>query len=129
MEKDIEAIKRRLKAEGKGRQNLILIEKGSKIGRLGGRPKGSQSFSNLLNKMLDAKVHKEIIHPLDGRKGNFTAREIMLLNLIQHALEGDIKATEKIMDRIEGKPVQKVETHDNNQEEWDKLMDEMESGE
>jgi len=111
----------------KSDKNLILFEKGNKIGKLGGRPKGSQSFSTILNKMLDTKFHKLVVNPVDGKPGTFTAREVMLMGLLHEAINGNVKAVEKIMDRIEGKPVQKIETHENNQEQWVALMNEIEN--
>jgi hypothetical protein len=93
--------------------NLVTFEKG-KSGNPKGRPKGSQSISTILKKMLELDVD---YIDLEGNRQTITAKEAIATNMILTAtraskLENRLKATDMIIDRIEGKPKQYIEQRD-----------------
>lgn len=71
-----------------------------------GRPKGAFSFTTLLKKLLKEKV------TLTDDQGNViatvTKKRAILLKWLEKAMNGDTKAIDKIVTRIDGKPVQPV---------------------
>ncbi len=81
-------------------------------GNPNGRPKGAKGFAAMLKKVLETEV---IIKDEEtGEDVVTTNGEIMVMNLFKtaitpHKKNKDLKATEIIMDRVEGKPIQKQE--------------------
>lgn len=76
------------------------IKKGQRLNP-NGRPKGSVSLTDLLRKALQRNLE---ITEKDGTKTKKEAREIIMAKLVCQACEGDLKATDMIFDRVEGKP-------------------------
>lgn len=86
-------------------QNLIPFEKGHK--GIGGRPKGSISISATLRKLMEKNyVAKDPFTQTTEKK---KIREWIALRLIAQAMQGNIKATKEILDRLEGKAIQITE--------------------
>ncbi len=83
-----------------------------------GRPKGSKSITDMLRQYLDRDIETpyEVTDPETGEKiDKMKAKEFIALNLIGKAIKGakeetQLKATELIQDRIEGKAKQVIET-------------------
>jgi len=46
---------------------------------------------------------------IEGLGDSVTAFEAMMLSLISKAMKGDVKAAREILDRLEGKSVQKIQ--------------------
>ncbi len=72
-----------------------------------GRPKGAQSITTVLKKIIEKKM--DTIDPVTKNKDRKKIKEIIALALVGKALKGDVKAIEEILDRLEGKVTQKVE--------------------
>jgi hypothetical protein len=99
-----------------------------------GRPKGT-GWKQTLNRLLDGShIHIEITNE-NGRKtvidrrvdeNSESLRQSIAAGIIVKALSGDLRASQIIMDRIEGKPAQKidiVETKDELSEKLQKYID------
>lgn len=76
-----------------------------------GRPKGTQNFKTVLQKLLDA----EITVTEAGQKLKISTREALLMKMVRDALTSDdpnvrLRATSFIADRTDGKPTQSVIT-------------------
>lgn len=92
-------------------QNLKPFKPGSPGGP--GRPKGSVSISKALEKMLEYKAPKKYIEKLkeSGVKlSENTWRGVLAAITIAKAAGGSVRHLEILLDRLYGKPVQKVET-------------------
>lgn len=76
-----------------------------------GRPKGAMSWGTILNKILDQKMTIEEA----GKVKKITKRSAMVLELAAMAMNENLKPAERlkameiILDRTEGKAVQKTE--------------------
>jgi hypothetical protein len=82
-------------------------------GNPNGRPKGKKNVSTQLRDIVEQNA--DIIFDIFGKEipPKFKSRmtsEIIALQLVARALRGDRRAINDIMDRLEGKPVQKTET-------------------
>jgi len=81
--------------------NLIPAVKGE-IRNPKGRGKGSVSFTTLLKRLLKQKVD------IKDQNGNVilkaTKKRVILLKWMEKAMQGDVRAIEGVVDRIEGKP-------------------------
>ena len=73
----------------------------------GGRPKGSISVSTELRKMLGKNIQYEDPETHKQVKGKIA--HVIALRLILNACEGEYSAIKDILDRIDGKPVEKRE--------------------
>jgi len=71
-------------------------------GNPAGRPKGSLNLTTVLKHFLKEKIEVE----KDGKIIKLSKDKVLILKLIEKAIKGDIKAIEKVWDRIEGKPIQ-----------------------
>lgn len=80
-----------------GWKNLTVPKKGE-VRNPKGRPKGSKNVKTILKKFLDKP---------DTEDPNLSVMEATLLKLIGKARKGDLAALNMLMDRTEGKPVQK----------------------
>ena len=72
-----------------------------------GRKKGVPLTATRLARFLNATTKGK--HPTTGEEGEFTVAELMDLQQIKKALNGDTSAWEKILDRLEGKSKNPVE--------------------
>lgn len=86
-------------------QNLVPFEKGKPGGP--GRPKGVPNSKTRLLRILELVQKKR--NPVTGEDEEFSIAEQMDLQLIKKALNGDLKAYEILMDRLEGKAKQSTE--------------------
>ena len=87
-------------------QNLIPAQKGE-VRNPNGRPKGVPNSKTRLLRILELVQKKR--NPVTGQDEEFTIAEQMDLQLIKKALNGDLKAYEILLDRLEGKPKQSTE--------------------
>ena len=92
--------------------NIKNIEKHKyKKGQSGnpnGRPKGKKSLSTLLKKYLKARI--DFRNPIKQNKEDKKAiSDIIAMRLLFKAINGDIVAIKEIMDRTEGKVLDKRE--------------------
>ncbi len=85
---------------------LIPFEKGVS-GNPKGKPKGSLNSKTIITKLLEIDVDAK---SLTDEAVKVTAHEAIWLKTLKQAMEGDEKARRDIYDRLEGKPLQKVET-------------------
>lgn len=100
------------------KSNIIPHEfKPGQSGNPKGRPKGSRSISDMLRQYLETNIKTpyDVNHPETGEKiAKMKAKDFIALNLITKAIKGSkeeiqLKATELIQDRMEGKAIQKIE--------------------
>jgi len=84
-------------------QNLIPAKPGE-VRNPNGRPKGSQNFKTILKRILNAKTGQ---YDADGNE--LTQYDILALNLMQKAQEGDVPAVRELLDRYEGKVAQGID--------------------
>ena len=73
--------------------------------------KGKQNVSTILNDFLSCKT----------KDNDLTKLQEIMLNLIKQSKEGNLRAIEMLMDRIDGKPVQKTENKNLNMSSKDYL--------
>lgn len=96
---------------------LIPFKEGES-GNPAGRPPGAKSFATILNKLLDLeasdadKTDEEIKAMFP--EGKVTKREILMTRLLIRALrDPDSKSMERLMNRVEGRPIETVkQTHE-----------------
>lgn len=79
--------------------------KKGQTGNPNGRPKGSRSLSTILKEMLE----EEIVITIDGKKERKQFQEIIIRKLLKKANDGDIRAIQEILDRVEGKAKQQLD--------------------
>ena len=72
-----------------------------------GRPKGLRNFSTVIREMLEVKIIAPN-NPITTDK-RLAVRDIIILQLLKRAINGDLRAIETLLDRIEGKPLKKIE--------------------
>lgn len=83
-------------------KNLKPFKKGHPGGP--GRPKGSISITNRLTKYLEKQIKaREPLDKSNQELKTFSLIDLIILRLIENALNGDIKAITTIFDRIDGK--------------------------
>jgi len=87
-------------------QNLIKFKPGQS-GNPKGRPKGSKNISTYLKEFLECSL--EVTNPISKKKEKLKLAAVIALKQIKNALNSDRQAINDIMDRLEGKPVQKQE--------------------
>lgn len=95
---------------GPGRPPIHTRFKPGQSGNPSGRKPGTKSFKTLIREALEV-VRKGEIDPLRADEGvakDMTVGELMVANWIVKALEGDWKAADRILEHLEGKPVQAV---------------------
>ena len=72
-----------------------------------GRIKGVPNMATRLDRFLNAVMKGK--DPITGASADFTVAELMDLQQVAKALNGDTAAWEKLNDRLEGKATQKTE--------------------
>lgn len=87
-------------------KNLQPFSKGIS-GNPRGKPKGSKHLSTILGELLQVKIKSEDF--IEEKCVKQPVGRIIILELIRRAKEGDLKAIGMILDRLEGKAVQKTE--------------------
>jgi hypothetical protein len=98
-----------MEVEGRHGGTLYPMQKGEKA-RSNGRPKGSPNASTILKRILDTKIKKQ--NPLTGAD-DMTGMEVINMALFSQAANGNVKAYQEIIDRTEGKVLQKVDVTTN----------------
>ena len=84
-------------------QNLIPAQKGE-IRNPNGRPKGVPNSKTRLLRLLELVQVKT--NPITGEKEEFSVAEQLDLMVLKKAFNGDLKAYQEILDRLEGRAKQ-----------------------
>jgi hypothetical protein len=85
------------------------FQKGNKAAVGHGRPKGSRSLVTRLREAMEVEIPIK-----DKETGKIEKRQIadlFIQAVIKPALKGDVRNQALIFDRVEGKPVQSIESH------------------
>jgi hypothetical protein len=86
----------------------------------GGRPPGTKNISTILTELLQVKIPGIKIPDIrteDGKKKAFTGGELLAFRLFNRGvIKGDMSAMREIIDRVEGRPLQKQEVTGKNGE-------------
>lgn len=79
-----------------------------------GRPKGMKNFKTVVREALDAALREELADRLQAVTGRSvsTYAEAIVAAQVAAALKGDTRAFTALVDRLEGKPVQPIQTDD-----------------
>ena len=77
-----------------------------------GRPKGVPNSSTRLTRLLALVQRKK--NPVTGELEDFTTIELMDMAQISKSLKGDTRAYEALLDRLEGKAPQTINTNFNS---------------
>lgn len=72
-----------------------------------GRPKGSLNSKTILKKWLSTMTERK--NPITKQIENMPVLEAATLSVIGKALQGDVYAFNSLIDRMEGKPNQRIE--------------------
>jgi len=87
------------------KDNIVPHEfKKGESGNPAGRPTGTRNLSTILREMLEEDIDVVI----DGVKTKKQFKDAIIRKLLQKANGGDLRAIEHIMDRMEGKPKEKI---------------------
>lgn len=97
-------------ARKKTNKNLKSYKKGQS-GNPKGKPKGSKNCKTILKGIMDIEL--ETRDPFTKKTRKMRNQEAMMINLFSMAMQKthtlkDLKATEAIMDRLDGKPIQQT---------------------
>lgn len=95
---------------GRNGGKVRVMEKGDPAQPGAGRPVGSISAKTRLKKLLASTIKRT--NALTGEEGKKTVGDFLDLAIVVKALGGDVAAYREIIDRVDGKVVQKVETED-----------------
>ena len=93
------------KDRSKQNANLKPPYKKGQSGNPAGKPKGTEHSATRLLRFLHAIQTKK--NPMSGADEKMTLLEQLDLAMMAKALKGDVRAYEQIIDRLEGKAVQK----------------------
>lgn len=102
-------------------ENLTPFQKGNEIGKLGGRPKGV-SLTTLLQRAIDAPL--EMKNKQTGEVEKKPTSEWLMAVMVREALKGDRSLIKEVWDRLEGKPLQKIETESKVAMDFSTMTDE-----
>lgn len=83
------------------------FKEGNKFGK--GREKGSHNVSTILTKLLDRTIKIDIKEAGKVKKSTKTYAEAIALKVIQQSLKGNMRALKILLERTEGKPLQRTE--------------------
>jgi hypothetical protein len=89
-----------------GLKNLRPFEKGHKRTPNAGRPKGSKSLTTILREIINEPIER--IDKKTGLKDVKPTSEWLMSVMVRDALKGDLRAIREILDRLEGRPTQKI---------------------
>lgn len=89
-----------------GLKNLRPFEKGHKRTPNAGRPKGSRSLTTILREIIDEPLER--IDKKTGLKDVKPTSEWLMSVMVRDGLKGDLRAIREILDRLEGRPLQKI---------------------
>ena len=84
-------------------QNLTPFKKGE-VANPNGRPKGVPNSKTRLLRLLELVQVKT--NPITGEKEEFSVAEQLDLMVLKKAFNGDLKAYQEILDRLEGRAKQ-----------------------
>lgn len=98
------------KRKGKNGGTLIPAQTGYNPNP-SGKPKGALHSTTRLRRLLEAVQRVENF--TTGKTEQFTMLELMDIAQIKKALKGDTAAYREILDRFEGKPINKIEQSGN----------------
>jgi hypothetical protein len=84
-------------------QNLTPFKKGE-VANPNGRPKGIPNSKTRLLRLLELVQVKT--NPITGEKEEFTVAEQLDMMVLKKAFNGDLKAYQEILDRLEGRAKQ-----------------------
>lgn len=87
-------------------KNLTPFEKGHKRTPNAGRPKGSKTLTTILKSIMDEPLER--IDKKTGLKDVKPTSEWLMGVMVRDALKGDLRAIREILDRLEGRPLQKI---------------------
>jgi hypothetical protein len=93
--------------QGKNGGQLYTPAKGEVLNPKG-RPKGALSAKTIIRKWLEVKQAQK--NPFTGKMQKLTQLDIAVLKLIEKARKGDVQALNALLDRMEGKPKQAIES-------------------
>ena len=71
------------------------------------KAKSYETGKAILEKLLAVEISNQ--EDMQGNKKKMTVAELMHVRMVKKALDGDIKAYAEVLDRVEGKAVQKTE--------------------
>lgn len=94
-------------ATEKQKENLKPAQAGEPGRNPNGRPKGSLNSKTIIAKWMKAK--EKIKHPITGEEVKLTQLDIITLGQLKEARGGNTQAFNALLDRLEGKPMQKQE--------------------
>jgi hypothetical protein len=80
---------------------------------LKGRPKGSPNSATVIRKWLETKG--KLVNPVTGELAVMSRYDQVVLAQIARAIKEDTAAFSALMDRMEGKPMQRIEAEIENQ--------------
>lgn len=88
-------------------------------GNPAGRPKGSRNYAKIMEEIgeIDIRTPKGLAFNVQG--GRIDAKTALIMRLFSRAVAGDVRSAELIMDRVDGKPINTVQTIETNElPEW-----------
>ena len=94
-------------AKGDG---LTPFKKGQS-GNLNGRPKGVKNTKTIFERFLS--IEKSMKNPLNNELEKLSIAELLALKQIANAMNGDLSAYKEIIDRLEGKIINKIDNNTN----------------
>lgn len=110
------AMKKKIKKDRQGRNpkslaNLRPVKKGGHAPPGAGHPKGVKNWSTVFREILAlplAEVEAFIGDELPERYRNRANQAIIAMKIMTKAMDGDLQAADRIMDRMDGKPKETV---------------------
>jgi len=81
-------------------QNLKPFKKGHS-GNPKGRPRGKQSITSLLKRIINKRMNIRCDYTNELKNMSFA--EMIVLSLVNRAINGDIRAIREVLDRVDGK--------------------------